>query len=81
MLIFDTGWQRRLAEIQRYRNLAITAVCWLRLGLPRESTSKGQNCAQFSKAGLFLFICKPRGKADTGLLAFCFCFVSVLQPE
>lgn len=83
MLTFDTGWRRRLAQIQRYRNLAITAVCWLWLGLPRESTSKGQICAQFSKAGLFLFICKPRGNTDTGLLAFLFCFyfVSELQPQ
>lgn len=77
-IAFDVGWPSSLQQIPRCRNLVITVVHWLGLGLPRWCISKGQICAQFSKAGLFLLICRPGGKTDTGLLAFLFCFVLFL---
>lgn len=77
MLTFDAGWASRLQQIPRCRRLAVMVVLWLWLGLPRWWISKGQICARFSKAGLFLLICKPGGKTDTGYWLFCsvlFCF-------
>jgi len=60
------------------RHWAITVVRCLWIGLPRWWISKGQIYVQFSKARLFLLICKPRGKTYTGPLAFLFCFVLFL---
>lgn len=75
---FSRCWGLTALSVLWGRHWAIIVVHCLWLGLPRWWISKGQIYVQFSKARLFLLICRPRGKTYTGLLAFLFCFVLFL---